>query len=226
MAPKKPAPKTKATPAPLPPMPTAGKKKEGVCGVDGYCCQGKSPEECCGGSCGGNCGCGGSKPSVWDCHILAMLKKRAFWLGTFVSAVVISLFQWVWHGPVMMHHYAQSAHLWRPMADIAANGPLFIAHHLLLAVVFTLLFLLMGGYSLCKGIKNGVLIASPLALGALVLYAVQPFPAIIPQLWAVGHLLQGAILGFALAAVASCNWCSGGSGCCGGSCGTNGKGCC
>lgn len=225
MAPKKPAPKAKAKPAPLPPMPAKMGKKEGICGVDGYCCQGKSPEDCCGGSCGGNCGCG-SKSSIWDCHILAMLKKRAFWLGSILSFVTIALFQYVWHDIVMMQRYVETANLWRPMADIAANSNLFLTAHALLAVVFTLVFLLMGGYSLLKGIKNGILIAAPMAICSIGAYASQPIPADIAQLWAVSYLLQGAILGFVLAVVSSCGWCNGGSGCCGGSCSTGGKGCC
>lgn len=218
MAPKKPARKpvkasaAKAKPAPLPPMPATGK---GQCGVDGYCCQGKSPEDCCGGNCGGNCGC---KESIWSCHILAMMKKRAFWLGSIVSIVTIGLFQWLWHGPVMMDRYIQTAYLWRPMEEIAANGHLFIMHHVLYGVVFTLLFLMMGGYSWLKGIKNGILIASPLAICMLVVQATQPIPMDILRLWAAGDLLQGAILGLVLACVTNSRLCStagcGGKGCC------------
>jgi len=233
MAPKKPVKKPApqfskalaAKPLPLPPMP--GQAKQGVCGVDGYCCQGKSPEDCCGGNCGGSCGCGGSKASIWDCHILAMLKKRAFWLGSLLSFFTIALFQYAWHDIVMMQRYVETAHLWRPMTDIAANANLFLTSHALVAVVFTLIFLLMGGYSLLKGIKNGILIMAPMAICSIGAYASQPIPADIVQLWAVGYLLQGAILGVVLSVVTSCSWCNGSaSGCCGGSCSTDGKGCC
>jgi hypothetical protein len=226
MAPKKTAPKSKAKPLPLPPM---GEKK-GTCGVDGYCCQGKSPEDCCGGQCGGSCG-GNSKASIFDCHILALMKKRAFWLGSIMAFFSIALFQYAWHDIVMMPRYVETASLWRPMAEIAANSHLFLIHHALMAVVFTIIFLLMGGYGLLKGTKNGVLIASPLAICCIGAYASQPIPADVVQMWALGYLLQGAILGVVLSIITSCGWCSNTSqGCCGGqgggSCSTDGKGCC
>jgi hypothetical protein len=47
--------------------------------------------------------------------------------------------------------------------------------------------------------------AAPLAVcSSMITYATQPLPAHLSQLWAAGHLLQGALVGLVLSLVACC----------------------
>ena len=195
---------------PLPPMP--GKK--GECGVDGYCCQGKSEEDCCGGSCGGSCkSCG--------CHLVDLLLVPATWGRALFAAAVFLGFDFFWHGHLLMPRYAETAGLWRPMADMQALWPWCVGYHALLGVIFAVAFSLMGATTWLKGLKNGLLILSPIAANTIMAWVSQPLPSDITQMWALGVLAQGALAGAVL------GFCAGrrhrqGDECCGGS----GGGCC
>lgn len=214
MAPKKPLKKTSKpipmkTIKPLPPMPAMkGKSKEQQCGVDGYCCQGKSGDDCCGGSCGGSC-------KTCGCHVMDVLLKPATWLGIAIAAVIFFAFDFGWHGNLMMPRYLETANLWRPMAEMQTLWPWCVGYHILLAAVFAVGFALMGCGGCLKGAKNGVLLMAPLAVGTMMAYITQPIPSDILQMWALGYLLEGAIAGAILGLVASrCR----GSGCGSGGC--------
>lgn len=203
---KKPAPK-KVTPKPLPPMAA----KQGECGVDGYCCQGKSPEDCCGGSCGGNCGC----KTFMGCHIAGLFTDCKAWTMLVVAIAVMFVFDMLWHGHLMMPRYEETSYLWRPIAEMETLWGWCVAYHVILAFVFTAILLLTQPKTYMQGFKNGALIMAPLALAALSAWMHQNIPADITQMWAIGSLLQGAIAGLALTAVG--HWfCLRKGGCCGG----------
>lgn len=207
---KKPAPK-KITP---PPLPETAPKKAGVCGVDGYCCQGKSPEDCCGGTCGGNCGCGSG--SLLGCHILPLLLTKRLWVATLLVAAMFAGFDMLWHGTLLMDRYLDTSYLWRTEAEMQGLTHLFTLAHALTGFVFAVLLTLLGG-GLVKQIKHGILIAAPLAINNLVVYAVQPIPQDIVKMWAVGSLLQGALAGVVVWLVLHFSErYRAGSGCCGG----------
>jgi hypothetical protein len=96
------------------------------------------------------------------------------------------------------------------MADMQALSPYMAGYHLLLGLIFSVSFALMGAKGWLSGLKNGILILSPLAAATLIVFATQPIPADILQMWALGDLLQGAIAGAALGLAKRC---------CGGACG-------
>lgn len=190
MAPKKPvklAPK-KITPKPLP------------AAMDG-CCQGKSYAECCKGDgppCSGNCGCNGG---LFGCHIAGLFTSCQAWVSVVVAFVVMWGFDALWHGQLLMARYQETAHLWRPEAEMMALWPWCIVFHGLLALVFTAAYMLMGAKGYVEGAKNGALILAPLALSAMGAWMHGNVPSDITQMWAVGNLLQGMLAGLALTAV-------------------------
>ncbi|MCP5405497.1 MAG: hypothetical protein H6922_04675 [Pseudomonadaceae bacterium] len=199
---KKPAPK-KITPKPLPAM------EKGVCGVDGYCCQGKAPEDCCGGSCGSAC-------TVCGCHILPLFFKKRFWVGLILAIGAVMGFDWLWHGRLLMDRYLETSYLWRGEAEMRGLTYYFTLTQVVVAFAYTTLLMLLPS-GIVKGIKHGVLLALPLAAATMTTYAVQPIPADILQMWALGYVLQGALVGLIVAVTLHYAEAYKG-GCCGGSC--------
>lgn len=174
-------------------------------------------DSCC--STDGGC-CGSSKSF---CHILALYTKSNTWFMAFAAAFTLWAMDFLWHGMLLMPRYLETALLWRPEAQIAELWPYCLAYHGIYGFVFTSTFLLMGGNTLLKGFKNGILIAAPLATSTLMVYVTNAaIPVDLLQMWAAGYLLQGAVTGIVLTTVA--HWACKNEGCCGGGC--NGGSCC
>ncbi|MFZ2587717.1 MAG: hypothetical protein WAZ18_06350 [Alphaproteobacteria bacterium] len=195
MAPKKQAKSAlkKISPKPLPAM-------EG-------CCQGKSYAECCKGDgppCDGNCGCktsGACCGGIFNCHLASLFTDSKAWVSVLVAFVVMWVFDVVWHGQLLMTRYLETAHLWRPEAEMMALWPWCFVFHGVLALVFTASYLLMNAKNYIQGAKNGALILAPLALSAMGAWLHGNVPSDITQMWAIGNLLQGLLAGLALTAV-------------------------
>jgi hypothetical protein len=126
------------------------------------------------------------------------------WLMAIAAIVVVNLFQVLWNSQVMMADYVATANLWRPFDQMDFN--LIYGANTLVGFFYAIIFRLMyRGGGVFEGIKNGVVMAAPLAVcSSMITYATQPLPAHLSQLWAAGHLLQGALVGLVLSLVACC----------------------
>jgi hypothetical protein len=138
------------------------------------------------------------------CHLFGLFTSGRMWLMALVSIVLVIGFDWLWNTQVMMPDYIATASFWRPMGEMRVDL-IFLADGLI-GLVYAMLFrLTYRGSGLVEGLKNGLLIAAPLAIcSGLVCYATQPLPEHLVQLWALGALLQGALVGLVLSLISCC----------------------
>lgn len=102
---------------------------------------------------------------------------------------------------MLMDDYLATAAMWRSNMDIN----LFYLSQVLTALILTALVQLMGKRGWWGGTVSGVLASLPFTVGALMSYITMPFePGHIPTMWAIGDVLQGALVGLALTATFRC----------------------
>jgi hypothetical protein len=143
-------------------------------------------------------------PTLCGCHIAGLFRGKKMWLMAIAAIVVVNVFQALWNSQVMMGDYVATANLWRPFDQMDFN--LIYGANTLVGLFYAIIFRLMyRGSGVFEGIKNGILMAAPLAVcSGMITYATQPLPAHISQMWAAGHLLQGALVGLVLSFVGCC----------------------
>jgi hypothetical protein len=125
----------------------------------------------------------------------AIAPVMASWVG-------ISLFDWVYHGVLLMPLYVQTAFLWRPMAEIQAMMPWNTVQQLLLAAVLSFLFSRhYEGKGLREGVRFGLYVGALMGVLHLGAYAYLPMPLSLALLWTLGGVLQGIWVGVILAFV-------------------------
>jgi hypothetical protein len=151
---------------------------------------------------GENCtACG---PTLYGCHIAGLFRDKKMWLMVIAAIVVVNVFQVLWNSQVMMADYVATANLWRPFDQMDFN--LIYGANTLVGFFYAILFKLMyRGSGVVEGLKDGMVMAAPLAVySGMITHATQPLPAHLSQMWAAGHLLQGALVGLVLSFVARC----------------------
>lgn len=115
-----------------------------------------------------------------------------FLLATVGVFVFVFLFDWVWHGKVMMDQYLATAHLWRPHAEMEAFFPFCLAMHLAMALVITFIF--TRNYEkkgVMEGFRFGAMLGVLFAVFSLHSYLWLPVADMsIPLGWAVGELIK------------------------------------
>lgn len=143
------------------------------------------------------------------CPVFGVITTRAFWLSSLLAFVVSFAFDMWWNGHLLMPAYEATAHLWRPMAEMEQNFIWCIAYHAGLAMAMSALVLVMGRTSTWWGaLSTGKLAATPLAISQLSVYMFMPLPDMyLPAMWAVGVLIQGALIGLAVKSVTCCKSC-------------------
>jgi hypothetical protein len=162
----------------------------------------KLPVPAMASSCG--CGCSSSGCSMCGCHVAGMLMQGKIWLGFVAAFVVIFAVEYFVHHVHLGQAYAQTAHLWRPMAEM--NMWSMIGLQALVALVFTLVFKMASSCcgGVCSSVKNGVLIMAPYAIASGFAYLTQPIPAHIIQAWVAAPLVEGALAGLVLSYIFRC----------------------
>ena len=123
-----------------------------------------------------------------------------------VKSLVITIlvaFVTVWATDFLIHAvwlsatYGETKELWRPEAEMMAKMPFMLLGQFLVATSFTLIFAACVAekrclscslkYSACIGVMTGG--------GQIIMYAVQPLPALLVVKWCVAYLAQTLVLG-------------------------------
>lgn len=148
--------------------------------------------------------------TLCGCHIGGLFLNSQTWVSIIVAAIVFWVFDMIWHGHLLMPRYLETAQMWRPEAEMQGMMHWCFIYHGLLALVFTVVWTLTNPKNYIEGVKNGIFVMAPLALGAIGAHLWQMVPVDIAQMWALGHVLSGALAGAALTGVGH-YYCSRGS---------------
>lgn len=125
------------------------------------------------------------------------------WLFAFIAAFIFMfLFEFLWHGTLMKGSYMEVPGLWRDDAGLQARFPFLFFGQIVIAFSFVAIY--SRGFA-GSGVAGGVLLGILLALmhigATLIQFAVQPLTTKIIGLWAVGGLIEFAILGAIVGAI-------------------------
>ncbi|MEE8513733.1 MAG: hypothetical protein V3S73_03305 [Gammaproteobacteria bacterium] len=130
------------------------------------------------------------------------MNMKRFLIACVVVFIFIFAYEWLFHGVLLRDLYAETPTLWRGQANM--QGYLHWLHigQLWFAVLFCLIF--VKGYEnkgLGEGIRYGLLIGLLFIGPNLIIYAVQPLPAILVVAWSIGGLIEMIIAGLIAAAL-------------------------
>lgn len=117
-------------------------------------------------------------------------------------AVVIFLFDFLYHGMMLGKSYADTAEAWRPEEEMMSRMPLQISCYFIISIGFCLAWALgFGG----RGIKVGALYGCFLGImsigGVLLNFVFLPIPDQFMLPWAIGGVLSSVIAGIVVALV-------------------------
>ena len=127
--------------------------------------------------------------------------KRCFF--AFVAAwVFMFAFEFLWHGNLMQSAYMETASLWRDDAGFKAHFPLLILGQGVIAFFFVAIYCRgFAGGGVAGGVRLGILLALMHVGADLITFAVQPLTTKIVGMWAIGGLIEFAIMGAIVGAI-------------------------
>lgn len=126
------------------------------------------------------------------------IKKYA--IATIAAFIFIFIFEWIWHGMLMMGMYEATKEVWRP-EDPSLMGYIFVSQFLF-AAVLSYIYTVVGKHLPCKrGIAFGFFAGLLMAMPNLGAYAYMPIPLTIPLLWMLSMLIECLGAGMIIAAI-------------------------
>jgi hypothetical protein len=130
-----------------------------------------------------------------------MNTKRCF-LAFIAAFIFMFAFEFLWHGNLMKSAYMEAASLWRPEADFSSYFPFLLLGQAIIAFFFVAIYCRgFTGSGVAGGVRLGILLALMHVGASLIQYAVQPLTTKIIAMWAVGGLIEFAILGAIVGAI-------------------------
>ncbi len=131
---------------------------------------------------------------------------RYFWLPALAVFITIFVFEFVFHGILMMPSYKATAALWRGEEQIQVLYYIGIIRQFGTALIVTALYrhiwflkFLCGMRSFCKsGIMFGLKIGVLLGITQAGFYAYMPIPEDIVIAWFIGQIVLGLLIGIVL----------------------------
>ena len=125
-------------------------------------------------------------------YIIASLAVWVFMFG----------YEWLLHGVILEPFYLETPDLWRTCAAMGNHFHWLVLGQMIFAFLFSYIF--TKGYEnrgIAEGARYGWWIGLLLAAPNLIMYAVQPLPALLVMGWSVGGLIEGTLGGMVLAAI-------------------------
>ncbi len=126
-------------------------------------------------------------------------------LPTVAVFILISIFQYLFHGVIMQPHYEATADMWRSAEEMALHLDFSYLMTALVSLVLVMLYCCHTKTKACMGkcpvtgIKFGIVIGLLLGLWDLQSYAWLPFETMtIPLAWCFGTVIMGLLVGLLL----------------------------
>ncbi len=127
------------------------------------------------------------------------MNHKKFWMAALVVFLMWFVLDTVIHGMLLQDLYRQSAHLWRPLADMQRMGWILWLVDAAMAVIFVWIFAKgleagksYAGQGLRFGIVIGLMFSLPMAFS---MYAVSPIPFALALGWFTSGLFEFAVAG-------------------------------
>lgn len=149
-----------------------------------------------------------AKKDKLECKKPCLVKGVA--IPTVAVFALITVFNIIFHGMIMMPHYEATADLWRDVAGMENLRNFSMLMTVLISVVLVMLYCCHTkakecmGKSSSTGIKFGLMIGLLLGLWDLQAYAWLPLETMtIPLAWLFGSVVLGLLVGLLLSALKS-----------------------
>ncbi len=120
------------------------------------------------------------------------MNYKRFLISTALVFVFILIFDWVFHGILLMDMYKDTVHLWRPGSERMNFFPLLLLFKIILAAVLTYIFTChYEGKGIKEGICYGLCIGVLMGVLAARMYCYMPIPFVLAAAWFVGGVSVG-----------------------------------
>lgn len=110
--------------------------------------------------------------------------------------VFVFLYEWLFHGNMLMGLYARTANLWRSVEDMQAHMPLMMAMQftfvLILAFIFTRNY---EGRGIGEGLRFGIYMGALMGFTAFSTYCFMPISFTLALAWLIGTFIEVLGLG-------------------------------
>lgn len=130
------------------------------------------------------------------------MKIKQLLLSFIAVFLIIFLFDWFFHGRLLMDLYHRTASLWRTQEDMCGHFHWLVIGQAITAL-FISIFYIKG--CPCRGIRGGICFGITLGLlfsgSSLIQYAVSPIPMKLAIAWSAGHIAEFILAGIALAVI-------------------------
>ncbi len=130
------------------------------------------------------------------------MNTKRFVMAGVAAFIFTFLFDWAFHGTILMDMYAQTADVWRPMEEMELYHQWMLLTQILISLVITYIF--VQNYE-AKGIQEGVRFGVMIGLLIGVLqfgsYGYLPIPMDLAVFWLLGSVVYGVGIGVVLSLV-------------------------
>ena len=134
---------------------------------------------------------------------------KCFFIPVIAVAVVIFVFEFLFHGKFMMPHYDATAELWRKQGEMLMH--ISVIRILVVSCVLTMMYCCFSKAPSCSGkcpgtgVKFGLMVGLLLGIWDFGAYAWMPVPMHIPLFWLGGDVVMGILVGVTLSMI--CRMC-------------------
>ena len=129
------------------------------------------------------------------------MSSKKFVIATIVVFLFIVIFDYIFHAHYLHDMYIQTAHLWRPEAEMQNFFAWLTFGQFIIAVAFVVLFVFaFTQKGISQGLTYGFLVGVIFMGNLFIGYAVTPYPLTLLINWIVGTFIEciiaGLIVGF------------------------------
>lgn len=130
------------------------------------------------------------------------MKNKRFWLAFVVIAVYVVIYEWVFHGGVLISLYEATASVWRPEDDFAGVMQWMFLGQILFAFAFCWLYTCTRcDASIKSGACYGFIVGLMASATSLIYYSVLPITLSLTFAWIAGGLIESVIAGIILSRI-------------------------
>lgn len=123
-------------------------------------------------------------------------------LAVLAAFITVFVFDWLWHGILMMDMYNETAALWRSEAEMSDYFLFMLLMQFVLAKWLVFIYTRnVEGKGWTEGLRYGALMGGLGAIFGAQTYAFMPLPVAIPAYWAVGYMIQFILVGLVAALI-------------------------
>jgi hypothetical protein len=133
-----------------------------------------------------------------------MMSKIKILISCVAAFIFVAVYEFILHGILLKDLYTQSAHLWRPQAEMQNYFVYMTICQLISSIILVFFYLQKHenkGWT--EGLRFGLFVGGLMGVNGFSFYAVSPIPLSLAIYWFLGSFIESSLLGILLALINS-----------------------